>query len=175
MAKKELSLSEFREIIREEALKLKRRIVLENEKKALEAELKGLMSESYMEEVSMEEDSMEEGLFGPSPYKKALQDFAATHKAEIDQMTAAYKKYDPSYIDLSTALVNAAKAELKGLAAKYQINMQDAYNVLYKDLTTLVQPMDFATFKKQAAKGGASFMDVAAGAGAGRQSWTGNE
>lgn len=175
MAKKELSLSEFREIIREEALKLKRRIVLENEKKALEAELKGLMGESYMEEVSMEEDSMEEGLFGPSPYKKALQDFSATHKAEIDQMTAAYKKYDPTYIDLSTALLEKAKTEYRQLATKYGINMQDAYNVLYKDITTLVQPMDFNTFKKQAAQGGASFMDVAAGAGAGRQGWTGNK
>ena len=174
MAKKELSLSEFREIIREEALKLKKRIVLENEKKALEAELKELMSESYMEEVSMEEASMEEGLFDSS-FKKAKNDFYATHKAEIDQMTAAYKKYDPSYIDLSTALINAAKSELKGLATKYGINMQDAYNVLYKDLTTMVQPMDFGTFKKQAAQGGASFGDIAAGASAGRTSWTGGK
>jgi hypothetical protein len=50
MAKKELSISEFREIIKEEALKLKKRMVLENEKKALMSELKSLMSESYLGE-----------------------------------------------------------------------------------------------------------------------------
>ena len=55
MAKKELTVSEFRAIIREEALKLKKRMVLENEKKALQAELRKLMSESYGEE-EMEEN-----------------------------------------------------------------------------------------------------------------------
>lgn len=55
MAKKELTISEFREIIKEEALKLKKRIVLENEKKALMSELKSLMNESYMEEGEIEE------------------------------------------------------------------------------------------------------------------------
>lgn len=168
MAKKELSISEFRDIIREEALKLKKRIVLENEKKALIAELKSLMNESYAEGVDIEE-----GLFGASPYKKALQDFSATHKAEIDAMNQAYKAYDPSYVDLSTALMTAAKAELKGLATKYGISMLDATNVLYKDLLTMVQPMDFNTFKRQSAQGGASFKDIAGGAGAGRKGWTG--
>lgn len=63
MAKKELTLSEFREIIKEEALKLKKRIVLENEKKALLSEL-GVINESYMEEYGMEgEMEMEEGVF----------------------------------------------------------------------------------------------------------------
>ena len=126
------------------------------------------MNESYAEGVDIEE-----GLFGASPYKKALQDFSATHKAEIDAMNQAYKAYDNSYIDLSTALINAAKAELKPLAAKYGINMQDAYNVLYKDMSAMVQPMDFNTFKRQSAQGGASFKDIAGGAGAGRKGWTG--
>ena len=58
MAKKELTISEFREIIKEEALKLKKRIVLENEKRALQSELKKLMNESFMEE------EMEEGWIG---------------------------------------------------------------------------------------------------------------
>jgi len=61
MAKKELTISEFREIIREEALKLKKRMVLENEKKALQNELKKLMNESYME-GEMEDEEIEEGL-----------------------------------------------------------------------------------------------------------------
>lgn len=183
MAKKELSISEFREIVREEALKLKKRLTLENEKRALENELKQLISENYMEEipceeaiqeVSMEEAAVEEGLFNSS-YKKAKTDFQNAHQAEINQMLQAYKAYDPSYIDLSTALINKAKTEYLALAKKYGINAQDAYNVLWKDIMTLVQPMDFGTFKSQAAKGGASFSDVAAGSAAGRQGWTGNK
>lgn len=60
MAKKELTMSEFRAIIKEEAFKLKRRMVLENEKKALKAELQSLMNESYMEGEYMG-DEMEDG------------------------------------------------------------------------------------------------------------------
>lgn len=65
MAKKEITILEFRELIREEALKLKKKVVLENEKKALENELKNLMNESYMEEEFMEggmEAEIEEGI-----------------------------------------------------------------------------------------------------------------
>jgi len=60
MAKKELTISEFREIIKEEALKLKKRMVLENEKKALMNELKTI-NESYAEGVA--EEGIDEGLF----------------------------------------------------------------------------------------------------------------
>ena len=51
MAKKELTITEFRAIIKEEALKLKKRIVLENEKKTLQAELNSLLNESCTEEI----------------------------------------------------------------------------------------------------------------------------
>jgi hypothetical protein len=47
--KKELTISEFRAIIKEEALKLKKRMVLEAEKKQLQGELKGLLGESFGE------------------------------------------------------------------------------------------------------------------------------
>lgn len=171
MAKKELTISQFREIIREEALKLKKRIVLENEKKALEAELASIMNESFYEESDiMAEEELNE-LFG-SAFKKAKNDFYATHKAEIDQMLQAHKAYDPSYVDQSTQLMNLVKQEYAALAKKYGISMQDAGNVLFKDLMTLVQPTDFNTFNKQSAQGGASFKDVAGGAGAGRTAWT---
>ena len=40
MAKKELTMSELRGVIREEAEKLKKRVVLENEKRKLQKELK---------------------------------------------------------------------------------------------------------------------------------------
>ena len=58
MAKKELTITEFRAIIKEEALKLKKRIVLENEKKTLQAELNSLLNESYMEEGEVEEGAI---------------------------------------------------------------------------------------------------------------------
>ena len=54
MAKKELTITEFRAIIREEAIKLKKRIVLENEKKALKEELKNILNESCMEECGQD-------------------------------------------------------------------------------------------------------------------------
>lgn len=62
MAKKELTLNEFRTLIREEAEKFKARVVLENEKRALEAELKELMSESYVEEYDTMDEEIEEGI-----------------------------------------------------------------------------------------------------------------
>lgn len=56
MAKKEITLNEFRAIVREQALKLKAKMMLENEKRALENELKGLINESFMGD-EMEDDS----------------------------------------------------------------------------------------------------------------------
>ena len=89
MAKKELTISEFREIIKEEALKLKRRVVLENEKKALEEELKTI-NESYMEETAYEEGinemEIEEGWFGPS--KGEVEAFRQELSAQIDALLA---------------------------------------------------------------------------------------
>lgn len=85
MAKKELTISQFREIIREEALKLKKRIVLENEKKALQAELKSLMNESYMEEMEVEDD-LDEGLFGPD--KSEVEGNRQALSAQIDALLA---------------------------------------------------------------------------------------
>jgi hypothetical protein len=84
MAKKELTISEFREIIKEEALKLKRRVVLENERRALENELKSI-NESYMEETIAEEE-MEEGWFGPD--KSEIEKYRQELSAEIDALLA---------------------------------------------------------------------------------------
>lgn len=49
--KKELTMSEFRAIIKEEAVKLKRRLTLEAEKKALESELNLINEDFYGEEI----------------------------------------------------------------------------------------------------------------------------
>lgn len=92
MAKKELTLSEFREIIKEEALKLKKRIVLENEKKALMAELSTLMNESCGEELEVMQEPIEEILgFGKDAKAKKLQgEYLKYSKAwgvPIDQAT----------------------------------------------------------------------------------------
>jgi len=76
MAKKEINLEQFRAIIKEEAMKLNRRALLENEKNSLQAELKELLGESYEEQElemntgdTMDEAAMEE-LFGGAKRKK---------------------------------------------------------------------------------------------------------
>lgn len=99
MAKKEITISEFREIIKEEALKLKKRMVLENEKRALMSELKSI-NESYMDEYEeFEGDEMEEGRIG---------DFLGTSKkAKRDKLEKDYRV---------RAKVWAAKGVIKGMS-----------------------------------------------------------
>jgi len=80
MAKKEINLEEFRAIIKEEAMKLNKRALLENEKKSLQAELKGLLGESYVEECGMEEGRIGDFL-GTSP------------KAKEEKMRSEFLKY----------------------------------------------------------------------------------
>lgn len=81
-------MSEFRAIIKEEAMKLKRRMVLENEKRALKAELKSLMNESYMEgeECGDEAEEIEEGFFGPG--KAEIEANRQALSKEIDALLA---------------------------------------------------------------------------------------
>jgi hypothetical protein len=76
MAKKEINLEQFRAIIKEEAMKLNKRALLENEKNSLQAELRDLLGESYEEQElemntgdTMDEAAMEE-LFGGAKRKK---------------------------------------------------------------------------------------------------------
>lgn len=93
--KKELTMDEFRNIIKEEAIKLKKRIALENEKKSLIKELKecgqGGGSE-YYEDPTMEESAIEElfGIGGGVEKKKTKlqQDFitrAKQWRKKLDQ------------------------------------------------------------------------------------------
>lgn len=90
MAKKELSISEFREIIKEEALKLKKRIVLENEKKALQNELKSLIGESFLGEETLEEVSFDE-----AAHEDAIRFLASDPRAEqVKSMYQAFKDGD---------------------------------------------------------------------------------
>lgn len=95
MAKKELTLSEFRALIREEAEKFKQRVVLENEKRALEAELKELMGESYMDECgTMMDEEIEEGLFSKADTKAHDQELQFLASApEAEQVRALYTQY----------------------------------------------------------------------------------
>ncbi len=94
--KKELTMEEFRAIIKEEAVKLKKRITLENEKKALIKELNECGGGSeYYEDPTMEEGTMEElfGLGGGGAEKKKQklqQDFitrAKQWRMKLDQPT----------------------------------------------------------------------------------------
>ena len=74
MAKKEINIDQFKVLIREEALKLNKRTLLENEKNTLQEELKSILKESYIgecgDEGMMDEAAMEE-LFGNRDAKKA--------------------------------------------------------------------------------------------------------
>jgi hypothetical protein len=115
MAKKELSMSEFRDIIREEALKLKKRIVLENEKKALENELKSLMNESFAEgtyEESVNEMEMEEGWFGPD--KSEIEANRQALSAQIDALLAKVPERMEVLNSKEAILQKAADANFKG-------------------------------------------------------------
>lgn len=168
MKKEIISESRLREIISEEATRFKKKLTLEAEKKSL---LKKL-NEMYTEDDTMEESENLNELF---EFKKAKNDFYATHKAEIEEMMKAYKANDLSYVELSKALFTKAVNEYKALGAKYGIDPTDVVNVLYKDLVKMVQPMDYDTFSRQAKQGGASIKDVVGGASAGRQGWTAGE
>lgn len=101
MAKKELTLSEFREIIKEEALKLKKKIVLENEKKALENELNSLISESYTEDCDIEEGLGKILGIGKEgrmeKLRKQFEDFSKRIKRPFDQSAfdAILKQAEP--------------------------------------------------------------------------------
>jgi len=112
MAKKELTLSEFREIIKEEALKLKKRIVLENEKKALMAELNTLTEDCGYEKEELEMntgDTMDEANLG-------MIGRAFGHEGSYEAMiTQAAKKYKieptPEESAAILAQIQAAKGE----------------------------------------------------------------
>lgn len=122
--------------------------------------------------VSLGENEMINELF---EFKRAKNDFKATHKDEIKKMKSAYKNMDASYVDVVEKLKQAVRNEYKSLAKKYGISGTNDIGVLYKDLMTLVEPMEIKTFKRQAEEGGASFKDVASGSGAGRKGWTGDK
>ena len=93
---KQISLDEFRTIVREEALKFKKRVVLENEKKALSKELEQLNEMNY-EEGMYEEEQVDEifgNLFGKkkqlSP-EEAMK--AGTEVIKSDRGKQAMYKY----------------------------------------------------------------------------------
>jgi hypothetical protein len=100
---KELSMSEFRAIIKEEAVKLKKRMVLEAEKKALVAEMETLSSSTKEESkenaiaegmvkegevpMSLEEAELHQELFGMGKKAKAEK-----LRARFIQLASVWKK-----------------------------------------------------------------------------------
>ena len=89
MAKKEINLEQFRAIIKEEAMKLNKRTLLENEKKSLLKELRECGYEEQELEMNtgdtMDEVAMEE-LFGSGKRKEEKM------KAEFLKYAGAWKK-----------------------------------------------------------------------------------
>jgi hypothetical protein len=138
MAKKELSISEFREIIKEEALKLKKRMVLENEKKALMSELKSLMSESYLGEY----DELEE--INLNPFKAIKNADKNIHQKEqefldkspdAEKVKSLYQQYlqtkDSSLLNQANRILHTyAKNVLKMEAGSAGSFVKGVYRVI---------------------------------------------
>jgi hypothetical protein len=170
-------------LIKEEAMKLKAKHLQEgkanNKVQLLEnklAEIEQKMREVYAgqeldEETAAvlgitQEQDIEE-IFGLGKFEKAKKAYQQSKTVELNQMTQAYKASAPEYVAISTNLVKALRQDSAAIAQQYGIEGSDVA-VLYKDLLQVVQPMDYATFKRQSAQGGASFRDVASGANAGQ-------
>jgi len=121
MAKKELTLSEFRAIIKEEAFKLKKRVVLENEKKTLQSELNKLINESFSEEYS---DDIEEGIGDWAAKKLNLKDSEEEVQGRKEKMLAniesakskGYTKFqfDGQQVDEATMIAGMEKNGFSG-------------------------------------------------------------
>lgn len=153
MAKKEITIEEFRNLVKEEAEKLMAKNI----------------EESYEEGEQLDE------LFG-NKFKKAKNAFIANNKDLYDKMQQAYKSYNvEAYSEATDQLKKLARQQVGKIAKQYGIKDKNDVHLLYKDLNVVAEPMDLNTFKKQAQKGGASFTDVASGAGSGRKGWTGGK
>jgi hypothetical protein len=170
MAKQIISESRLREIISEEAARFKKKLTLEAEKKKLLKRLNEMYTEEAMEEVVMEEETLNE-LF---EFRKARNDFYATHKADIEALKKAYKAGDMAYVELATKIQDAVQAEYMALAKKYGISGGNDLAVLKKDLLDTYVPMDIETFKRQK-ESGTSVLDVVTGASAGRSKIVGQK
>ena len=116
MKKKELTISEFRAIIREETIKLKKRIVLENEKKALKEELKNLLEAKFdLETTEVEKFLDKVKLENP----KELARFRSIIKNKgLKSAKKRYKEIDPKVIlqkkkELSKEKAKATRKKLR--------------------------------------------------------------
>lgn len=177
--KLKISKKQLNALIKEEAVKLKAKRIQENEAQQKLSLLEGQLAEVEQEmrdvyagqELDEEtaamlgitqEQEIEE-IFGLGKFEKAMKAYKQAKAQELEALTQAYKSYNPAYIANSQALLKTLRQDAAALAQQHGISGSDV-QVLYKDLMQLVQPMDYNTFKRQAAQGGAGFKDVAAGA-----------
>ena len=168
-------------LIKEEAMKLKAKQIqesasnskvklLESKLEEVEQEMRDVYEGQDLDEHTAEmlgitqEQDIEE-IFGMGKYEKAKKEYKAIKARELGQMAQAYKAYAPEYVELSKGLLQALRQDAASLAQRHGIS---DVAVLYKDLQQLVQPMDYNTFNRQAAQGGAGFRDVVSGAKGGQ-------
>lgn len=171
MKKEIISESRLREIISEEAARFKKKLTLEAEKKNLLKKLNEMyMEEDMTDEGMMEEDTLNE-LF---EFRKARNDFYATHKADIEATKKAYKAGDMAYVELAKKIEDAVQSEYMALAKKYGISGGNDLAVLKKDLLDNYVPMEIETFKRQK-ESGTSVLDVVTGSSAGRSKIVGQK
>jgi hypothetical protein len=116
--KKELTMSQFRAIIKEEAVKLKKRMVLEAEKKALNQELTTI-NESYVGETEMEESWIGDklGTSTKSKQEALRKDFLT--KAKIWKSKGAIRGLNQEMLDQLMA-----QAEADGFEGKVGLDKE---------------------------------------------------
>ena len=154
------------QIIKEETIRLKSEYILKEETRKkislLENEVSDL--EEQMRDIYAEDELDEElqELFGLGKFDKAKKAYKQMKAQELDALNKAYKSYDPSYVEISKGLINTLRQDAVALAQQHGIG-QDDVKLLYQDLMGIAQPMDIATFQRQAKQGGFSMKDVAAG------------
>lgn len=177
--KLKISKEKLNALIKEEAMKLKAKQIQENSTtdkvRLLESKLSEVeqemrdvyegqdLDEHTAEMLGITQEQEIEEIFGYGKFEKAKKAYQQSKAAELAQLTQAYKSYAPEYISLSKAMVQSLSQDAQALAQQFGISGSDV-RVLYKDLMQVVQPMDYNTFNRQAAQGGAGFKDVASGA-----------
>lgn len=142
-------------------------------KEQLERVVESFVIESTKRKNTLKESELEEGLFG-GKIGKAVDFFISEHAEEVNKIIEAYKKYDESYIELSTNLANKLTFKfLMDLAEQFNIKyskdkpaMDDNLKTLKSNIMKKIQPMDLPTFKKQMEKGGWKLSDLGGGKGA---------
>jgi len=179
--KLKISKEKLNALIKEEAMKLKFNKIqesaadskvklLENKLAKVEQEMRDVYKGQNLDEhtaatlgITQEQDIEE--IFGMGKYEKAKKEYKQIKSQELAQLTQAYKARTADYVEISKGLLQTLRQDSAEIAKRHGIT---DVAIFYKDLQQLAQPMDFNTFNRQAAKGGAGLKDFVSGARSGQ-------